>query len=102
MQLTPDEKVTLSVDLKDLEKAKVDGFGDPGAVAWTVNDGSVVSLTVSEDRLSCEVRANAPGTAVVTVTDHGASPRLVASEALDVLYGNAPGVKLHAGDITYQ
>jgi hypothetical protein len=102
MQLTQDQKVTLSVDPKGLDKAKVKGFGAPEAIAWTVNDGSVVSLTVSEDHLSCEVRANAPGTAVVTVTDHGASPRLVASEAFDVLYGDAPSVKLHAGDITHQ
>jgi Bacterial Ig-like domain (group 2). len=102
MQLTQDQKVTLSVDPKDLEEAKVEGFGAPQAITWTVNDGSVVSLTVSEDRLSCEVRANAPGTAVVTVTDHAASPRLVTSMAVDVLYGDAPSVELHAGDITHQ
>jgi hypothetical protein len=97
MQLTQDEKVTLTVDPDD-----VDRFGAPEGIAWTVNDGSVVSLTVTEDRLSCEVRANAAGTAVVTVTDHGASPRLVASMAFDVLYGDAPSVELHAGDITHQ
>jgi hypothetical protein len=97
MQLTQDEKVTLTVDPDD-----VDRFGAPEGIAWTVNDGSVVSLTVAEDCLSCEVRANAPGTASVTVTDYSATPRLVASEVFDVLYGDAPKVELVAGDITHQ
>jgi hypothetical protein len=96
MQLTKDEKVTLEIP-EDAE-----GFDTPEAIAWTVNDGSIVSLTVSEDRRSCEVVANAPGTAVVTVTDHKASPRLVASVAFDVLYADEAKVELAAGDITHR
>lgn len=49
-------------------------------------------------------RAQPPGCgpAVVTVTDASVTPRLVASEAFDVLYGDTPKVQLTAGDVTHQ
>lgn len=99
MHLGRDHEVTLHLEHDDEDTTP---YSSPELLYWSVDDGSVVSLTTSEDRLSCTVRANAPGTAVVTLTDGGAAPRVVASEVFNVPYGDVPDTRLVAGDITHQ
>jgi hypothetical protein len=95
MQIHDDEKVTLSVDTKDAK-----GFETADAVSWTIDDGSVASLTVSEDGRSCTVVANVPGSAVVTVADADAG--LSATEAIDVVAGGTATITVVEGDVTKQ
>lgn len=97
MHLGRDHQVTLTL--------KADDDTDLGTAEtryWSVDDGSVVSLTTSEDRLSCTVRANAPGTAVVSVTDGSTAPRVLAAEVFTVPYGAPAEARLEAGDVTHQ
>lgn len=95
MQLHDDEQTTLTVDTKDAR-----GFETADTVSWTIDDGSVASLTVSDDGRSCTVVAGTPGRAVVTVTDADAG--LSATEAIDVVPGGTATISIVEGDVTKQ
>lgn len=95
MQIHDDEKTTLTVDTKDAR-----GFETADTVTWTIDDGSVASLTVSDDGRSCTVVANTPGSAVVTVTDADAG--LSATEAIDVVPGGTATISIVEGDVEKQ
>lgn len=90
MQLHDDEKVALTVDTKDAK-----GFETADAVTWTIDDGSVASLSVSDDGRSCEVVAGSPGSAVITVADDAAG--LSVTEAIDVVAAGTATISIGEG-----
>lgn len=97
VQIHDDEQFTLTVDTKDAK-----GFETADDISWLVDDGTTVSLSVSEDGRTCTVVAGSPGSAVITVTDNSTTPALVATEAVDVVPGGTATITLTEGDVTKQ
>ncbi|MCW2915515.1 MAG: hypothetical protein JWN52_3583 [Actinomycetia bacterium] len=97
MQIHDDEKFTLTVDTRDAK-----GFETADEISWLVDDGTVVSLSVSPDGRSCDVVAGSPGSAVITVTDTSTTPALVATEAVDVVPGGTATIAIAEGDVSKQ
>ena len=95
MQLHDDEKTSLTVDTKDAR-----GFETADTVTWSIDDGSVASLTVSDDGRSCTVVAGSPGSATITVTDSDAG--LTATEAIDVVPGGTAMISIVEGAVEKQ
>ena len=92
VQLTDLQQVTLSV-------AEQDSKGQPVAdqLAWTVDNGTVISLVPSADTQSCLCVAGVDGTAVVTVTDNSVTPPLTASDTLTVVSSAATALVISEG-----
>lgn len=93
VQLTDLEQVTLSV-------GEVDSRGQAvttDALAWTVDNSAVVTLTPSADTYSCLVVAATDGTANVTVADNSVTPPLTATSAITVVSSAATGLVITEG-----
>lgn len=92
MQLTDLQQVTLSV-------SEVDSKGQPVAdqLAWSVDNGAVISLVPSADTGSCLCVAGTDGTAVVTVTDNSVTPPLTASDTITVVSSAATSLVIAEG-----
>ena len=92
VQLTDLQQVTLSV-------AEQDSKGQPvsDTLAWTVDNGSVISLVPSADTQSCLCVAGVDGTAVVTVTDNSVTPPLTASDTITVVSSAATSLVISEG-----
>ena len=96
--LTDTQKVLLSIQPVDAKgyPAKVDGVP-----AWDTSDPTVVDIVPSVDGLSCEVFADAPGIAQVTVqadADLGSGVRTIAGTLdIQVEPGEAVGLTITAG-----
>jgi hypothetical protein len=92
VQLTDLQQVTLSI-------AEQDSKGQPVSdqLAWSVDNGSVISLVPSADTQSCLCVAGADGTAVVTVTDNSVNPPLTASDTLTVVSSAATSLVISEG-----
>jgi hypothetical protein len=82
----------------DLTVEAVDSKGQPvtDTFTWTVDNGTVVSLTPSADTTQCECVAGVPGTANVTVSD-GSNPPLTATETITVTSSAAASLQVTAG-----
>lgn len=100
MQLHDDEQVTLSVAVSDAKNVNLpdDASTDTDNLNWTVDDEGVATLQVSADSRSCTVVAGQPGSTVVTVT----LGDLSATEAVDVVPGNAALITISEGTPTKQ
>lgn len=92
------------VQLNDLQQvplsvAEVDSKGQPVAdqLAWSVDNGDVISLVPSADTLSCLCVAGTDGTAVVTVTDNSVNPPLTASDTITVVSSAATSLVIAEG-----
>lgn len=92
VQLNDLQQVTLSV-------AEQDSKGQPvaDALAWSVDNGSVISLVPSADTQSCLCVAGTDGTAVVTVTDNSVTPPLTASDTITVVSSAATSLVISEG-----
>jgi hypothetical protein len=92
VQLTDTQQVTLSV-------AEQDSKGQPVAdtLAWSVDNGSVISLVPSADSQSCLCVAGTDGTATVTVTDNSVTPPLSATDVLTVVSSAATSLVVSEG-----
>lgn len=92
VQLTDLQQVTLSV-------GEVDSKGQPVAdqLAWSVDNGNVISLVPSADTQSCLCVAGVDGTATVTVTDNSVNPPLTASDAITVVSSAATSLIISEG-----
>jgi hypothetical protein len=90
MQLHDNEQVDVSVSTKDAK-----GFETPDEIAWSVDNGDVVSLVGTDDGTSKTVTivAGVPGSAVVTVTDGVLSATL----AVDVVPGGTATIGITEG-----
>jgi hypothetical protein len=92
VQLNDLQQVTLSV-------AEQDSKGQPVSdqLAWTVDNGSVISLVPSADTQSCLCVAGTDGTATVTVTDNSTSPPLTATDTITVVSSAATSLVISEG-----
>jgi hypothetical protein len=92
VQLTDLQQVNLSV-------AEQDSKGQPVSdqLAWTVDNGAVISLVPSADTLSCLCVAGTDGIAVVTVTDNSVNPPLTASDTITVVSSAATALVISEG-----
>lgn len=92
VQLTDLQQVTLSV-------AEQDSKGQPvaDALAWSVDNGDVISLVPSADTQSCLCVAGVDGTAVVTVADNSVNPPLTASDTITVVSSAATSLVIAEG-----
>jgi len=98
-QLRDTEQFTLSVDVSDAKGAPIpDQAGSDDNVGWSVDDGDVATLQVSEDSRQCTVVAGNVGSAVVTVTLGDLSATL----AVDVIPGTAARLVINEGSIEPQ
>jgi hypothetical protein len=98
-QLRDTEQFTLSVDVSDAKGASIpDQAGSDDNVGWSVDDGDVATLQVSEDSRQCTVVAGNVGSAVVTVTLGDLSATL----AVDVIPGAAARLVINEGSIEPQ
>lgn len=96
LQLTDNQQVTLSVEAEDSKGNEVaDTF------TWTVDNGDVIVLTVSDDTMSALCVAGAVGAANVTVTDSSATP-LSATQSFTVTAGEASQLVITPGAIEAQ
>lgn len=93
MQIHDNEQFTLTVSEQDAK-----GFPVIDQVEWTVDNESVVTLQVSDDKQSCLVVAGNPGSAVITITDGNLS----ATEAVDVVAGQAALISIQEGAVEPQ
>ena len=80
MQLTDTQQVTVSVSEQDSKGQPVSD-----QLAWSVDNGSVISLVPSADTQSCLCVAGTDGTATVTVTDNSVTPPLTATDVITVV-----------------
>lgn len=96
VQLHDDEQFPLSVNATD---AKGFAVTDPN-LAWTVDNESVVSLQVSDDKQTATVVAGIPGSAVVTLTDSVSG--LKVTEAVDVVPAGVALITLTEGTVAKQ
>jgi hypothetical protein len=92
VQLTDLQQVTLSI-------AEQDSKGQPVSdqLAWSVDNGSVISLVPSADTQSCLCVAGTDGTAIVTVTDNSVNPPLTASDTITVVSSAATSLVISEG-----
>jgi hypothetical protein len=92
VQLNDLQQVTLSV-------AEQDSKGQPvsDSLAWSVDNGDVISLTPSADTQSCLCVAGVDGTATVTVTDNSVNPPLTASDSITVVSSAATALVISEG-----
>jgi hypothetical protein len=92
VQLTDLQQVTISV-------AEVDSKNQPVSdqLAWSVDNGDVISLVPSADTQSCLCVAGVDGTATVTVTDNSVDPPLTASDAFVVVSSAATSLVIAEG-----
>lgn len=100
MQLHDTEQVDLSVEVADVKGASIpDDIGTTADdLAWTVEDTSVATLSVSSDTRTCTVVAGLPGSTVGTVT----LGELSATFAVDVIPGAAARITISEGTPTEQ
>ncbi len=95
MQLHDNEKVTYTADTEDAK-----GIDTAETVEWSIDNGDVASLNVSEDTRTCEVVAGVPGSA--TLTANIPALGLSATEAIDVVPGGTATIRLEAGEVSEQ
>jgi hypothetical protein len=94
VQIKDNEQFPITVDPQDSKGFDVTG----DQVSYTVDNAAVVTLQPSDDGLSCNIVAGAPGSAVVTVAVGDAS----ATEAVDVVPGDVATITISEGTVTTQ
>jgi hypothetical protein len=92
MQINTGQQVTYTADTEDAA-----GYDTVENIEWSVDNGDVVALRVSEDTRSCTVVSGAPGSALLTARI--ASLGLEVTEAVDVVPAGTATIKLVAGDV---
>jgi hypothetical protein len=92
VQLTDTQQVTVSVSEQDSKGQPVSD-----SLAWSVDNGSVLSLVPSADTQSCLCVAGTDGTATVTVTDNSVTPPLTASDVITVVSSAATSLVISEG-----
>ena len=95
MQLHDDEQVDFTVDATDAKGAAVTGE----QIAFSVDDTSVLTLTVSADGSTATVAAGTVGSGVLTATVGDLAP---VTAAIDVIAGDATAISLVEGTPTKQ
>jgi hypothetical protein len=92
--LSDTQQVLLSVAETDSKGAPVTA----DTLTWTVDDPTVIALTVSADTsYSATAVAGVPGSAVVTVADNSTTPPLTGTVALTVVAGAATSLVVSEG-----
>jgi len=76
------------------------GFATADALTYEVDDEAVVSVVgaTDEDSHTATVRAGAPGSALVTITDSAVTPPLTAAVAVTVTAGPTVAVNITEGE----
>jgi len=92
MQINTGQQVTYEADTEDAA-----GYDTVETIEWSVDNGDVAVLRVSEDTRSCTVVSGAPGSAVLTARIPALG--LEVTEAIDVVPAGTATVKLVAGDV---
>ena len=92
VQLTDLQQVVLSISEQDSKGQPVSD-----QLAWSVDNGDVISLVPSADTQSCLCVAGVDGTATVTVTDNSVSPPLTASDTITVVSSAATSLVISEG-----
>jgi hypothetical protein len=92
VQLTDIQQVTVSVSEQDSKGQPVSD-----QLAWSVDNGSVISLVPSADTQSCLCVAGTDGTATVTVTDNSVTPPLTATDVITVVSSAATALVISEG-----
>ena len=90
------EKVVASIELDDAK-----GFPTGGAFdqppAWSVDDGSIVSLAPAADGMSCTIAGLKPGNANVSVAGTVGGQSFAGSVLVPVVAGDATQIKVSLG-----
>ena len=93
MQINTGQKFDVTADTEDAA-----GYDTPETIAWSIDNGDVAVLTVSEDTHTCTVTSGAPGSAVLTATVTSMDPPLSATLAVDVVPAGTATIELVPGE----
>lgn len=93
-QLNTGQKFRVTVDTEDAA-----GYDTAETIEWSIDNGDVATLIVSEDTRSVEVVSGAPGSAVLTASITSLDPPLSATLAVDVVPAGTATIELVAGDV---